>query len=225
MAISKNGASALDHAITVDPETGAKVLIIPPIRKRRIDIRIVGDSPLITNKWSEKAKQQMRDKQMGRAVDKKSPKDPEADYQAAMYRTEDGTPAAVSLAFKAAAVEAAMVTGDLKKAQVRRWFHVLGELIPIEGEPEMREDLVRVGMGAADLRYRPIFHEWACTVPIVFDETVCTIEQIVHLFNKAGFSVGIHEWRPEKDGNYGMFHVEDVYDRGLVDQSTPLRVA
>ena len=31
--------------------------------------------------------------------------------------------------------------------------------------------------------------------------------QIVNLFNTAGFGVGIGEWRSEKDGQYGSFHV------------------
>ncbi len=32
-------------------------------------------------------------------------------------------------------------------------------------------------------------------------------EQIANLLNTAGFGVGIGEWRPEKNGSYGRFHV------------------
>jgi hypothetical protein len=30
----------------------------------------------------------------------------------------------------------------------------------------------------------------------------------VNLFNVAGFAVGVGEWRPERDGSNGMFHVQ-----------------
>lgn len=40
-----------------------------------------------------------------------------------------------------------------------------------------------------------------------FNRNVLSAAQIVNLFNTAGFGVGIGEWRSEKDGHYGMFHV------------------
>jgi hypothetical protein len=78
--------------------------------------------------------------------------------------------------------------------------------------PEMQEDMVRVGGGTADLRYRPIFHEWAVNLHIRVNARALTLEQLVHLFNQAGFSVGVGEWRPEKHGDKGMFHVEGVQE-------------
>ena len=38
---------------------------------------------------------------------------------------------------------------------------------------------------------------------------VLSVEQIINLFNVAGFGIGVGEWRPEKDGSYGLFHVEE----------------
>ena len=35
-----------------------------------------------------------------------------------------------------------------------------------------------------------------------------TAEQLIGFFNLAGFSVGIGEWRPERNGDHGMFHVK-----------------
>jgi hypothetical protein len=29
----------------------------------------------------------------------------------------------------------------------------------------------------------------------------------VNLFNTAGFAIGVGEWRPQRDGSYGMFHI------------------
>ena len=32
-------------------------------------------------------------------------------------------------------------------------------------------------------------------------------EQMLNLFETAGFAVGVGEWRPERDGRNGLFHV------------------
>lgn len=173
-------------------------------------LRIVGDSELITHAWSEKAKKEMRDKQMGRASNQKAPKVPEEDYDGAFYRMPDGSPAIRTIAFKAAAVDAASQIKAMTKVYLRGAFHTMGELVRINGTPYMREDMVRVGMGTADLRYRPGFPEWSVDIRIRFNPRAITLEQLVHLFNQAGFSCGVGEWRPQKDGSYGMFHVEEV---------------
>lgn len=34
-----------------------------------------------------------------------------------------------------------------------------------------------------------------------------SLEQIIGLLNVGGFSNGVGEWRPQKNGSYGMFHV------------------
>lgn len=191
---------------TATPE----VLTIPPMEIRQVRIRIVGTSPLIMNKWSEKAKAQMRDSQMGKARSKKEPKSPEADYEAATYRCPNGAPGFPTIAFKAAAVDAASQVSGLTKVFLRGAFHTIGELVEVEGTPRMREDMVRVGMQKADLRYRPEFPEWAVSLPVRFNACVITLAQLTHLFRQAGFSVGVGEWRPAKDGSYGMFDVESV---------------
>src|SRR5262249_15901195 len=93
------------------------------------------------------------------------------------------------------------------KVAARQAFHVVGELVQIHGEPEMREDMVRVGMGAADIRYRAEFKQWKVCLSIRYNARVLTDEQIINLFNTAGFAGGVGEWRSEKDGSFGLFHV------------------
>lgn len=61
--------------------------------------------------------------------------------------------------------------------------------------------------GTADIRYRPEFKHWRVKLPIKYNADKISLEQLVNLFNLAGFGVGVGEWRPEKDGQYGMFHV------------------
>ncbi len=152
-------------------------------------------------------------------TDAHPPKDPEAEYQGAFYRCPDGRPAVPTLAFKNAAVDAATQVSGLTKTYLRGVFHTVGELVAIEGTPQMREDMVRVGMGTADIRYRPEFPEWAVRLRVRFNIAAISLEQLIHLFNCAGFAVGVCEWRPQRDGAYGMFHVAGVEE---VDDSSSL---
>jgi hypothetical protein len=192
--------------------TTATAILVPPIEIKTYTIGIVGDSPLIVHAWSKKAKHEMLDKQMGKARGKKAPKNPEQDYQEAFYRCENGQPGFPTIAFKAAAVNAASQVEGLTKVFLRGAFHTQGELVEIIGTPHMREDTVRVGMGTADLRYRPEFSEWRANLIVRLNTRAITIEQLLHLFNQAGFSVGVGEWRPEKDGSMGMFHIESIQE-------------
>ena len=54
---------------------------LPPIDVQHIQVRVVGDSPLITHRWSEKARKEMLDKQMKKAKSAKEAKDPEVDFR------------------------------------------------------------------------------------------------------------------------------------------------
>ncbi|KQP61055.1 hypothetical protein ASF39_15375 [Methylobacterium sp. Leaf108] len=199
-------------------------LEIPRLDVQLMEVTIVGDSPLIVHAWSVKAKREMLQKQMKKAKAGREAKDPKKDFEDSMYRMEDGGYGFPSVGLKAAAVEAAMSVSGITKAAARRAFHVLGEDIDVEGAfegvkmrqnlvrieggaPRMREDMVRVGMGTADLRYRAEFSPWFAKVLVRFNAGLLSPEQIMNLFNTAGFSTGVGEWRPEKDGQYGMFHV------------------
>ena len=181
-------------------------IIIPQIAIQLLMVKVVGDSPLICHAWATKAIQSIKDKQAKKATKGKEARDPQADYEAAFYRTEDGAPAMPSVAFKSAAVSACRDL-DMKMTEARGRFHVEGELVEIVGEPRFREDMVRVGMGAADIRYRPEFVKWSAILPITYNSTQISPEQIINLLNVAGFGVGVGEWRPEKNGQYGRFHV------------------
>ncbi|KKL87021.1 hypothetical protein LCGC14_1938870, partial [marine sediment metagenome] len=112
-----------------------------------------------------------------------------------------------AIAFKKAAVDACSHVDGLTKVLARGGFHVVGEMVEIKGKPRMREDMVRIAMGTADIRYRGEFPEWSCTLSIRHNPNVLSAEQIINLFNVAGFAVGIGEGRPQKDQSWGMFHV------------------
>lgn len=194
-------------------ESGAPIMSVkmelPKLQIGTIKIRIVGDSPLICHRWSEKAKKQILDKQMGVATAGREHKNPEQDVHDSLYHLDGGGYGFPTIGFKNAAVTACTSLGkSITKVQARQAFHVVGELVTIEGEPTPREDMVRVGQGTADIRFRGEFKQWACTLTVRYNTRVLSAEQICNLFNTAGFAVGVGEWRAEKDGSYGLFHVE-----------------
>lgn len=193
---------------------------IPAIELKEIKLRIIGDSPLIVHAWSDKAKQMMLDKQMKKATAGREAKDPFEDFCDSLYWLSErpkkatmddvvkGTFGFPTLAFKAAAIDAGYQQGILaKKTTARGAFRIQGEFAVIEGIPEMREDMVRIGMGTADIRYRGEFKTWSTELNIVYNPRAISVEQIVNLLNIGGFSNGIGEWRPSKDGSFGTFHV------------------
>lgn len=202
--------------------------VVPEIRREHMYVRLIGDSPLISHAWSEKAKKLMLDKQMKRAKTGKEAKDPERDFIESLYaisgkpkagQIDDDTVGIANredckfgfpcVGFKAAAVSACRFVDGAKMTQARGAFHIEGELAEIECDqgPIMREDMVRVGMGTADIRYRGEYKRWSVVLSVVYNASVISPEQIVNYFNQAGFGVGVGEWRPEKDGSYGRFHV------------------
>lgn len=179
---------------------------LPPIMIQTVKFMLIGDSPLIVHAWSEKAKRQMLDKQMKKATKAKEAKDPQADYEACFYRTSTGAYGFPAIGLKAAMISACRFA-DMKMTLARGAFHIDAEMVEVIGEPQPREDMVRVGMGTADIRYRPEFVDWRIPVTLKINASVISPEQVANLLNIAGFGVGIGEWRPERNGQYGRFHV------------------
>ena len=197
---------------------GAVAIDIPPLDIRRFTLKIVGDSPLICHAWSMKARAMILDKHMKKAKGARDAKDPVADFLDSLYwiskRPAKNTLAAIkgarfgfpTRALKAAAVSSASFIKDMTKVEGRGAFHIDGELVEIRGTPHMREDMVRLPMNGVDVRFRGEFLKWSMEFVVRYNAALSP-EQIVNLFNVAGFSVGIGEDRPQRSGSHGMFHV------------------
>lgn len=213
-----------------------ELVAIKPIEMQEVKLTIVGDTPLIMHAWSEKAKKQMLDAQMGKAKGKqKERKSPMQDFIDSMYwltgkptggDTEEekqelfvqairsgakfGFPVT---ALKQAAISASYRKGWTKdKMSLRGVFFIdggFGEFMEIKSDlPVMREDMVRVGMGTADIRYRGEFQNWSATVTLKYDANgQYDLTSIVNMLNAGGTVCGLGEWRVERDGQFGMFHI------------------
>jgi len=82
-------------------------------------------------------------------------------------------------------------------------------MVEITGTPQMRENIVRLNGKTADLRYRAEFLQWESSFVVRYNDAAISAEQIYNLFQIAGFSVGVGEWRPEKNGQFGMFEIAE----------------
>lgn len=186
-----------------------KTIALQPIQRETMRVRIIGDSPLLCHRFDEKARKEILEKQMKKAKQAKDVRDPENEFNNARYRLDDGRDGFPSAGIKKAIANAFRFSDGIKKVEIAGAIHVEPgrELVAIiSDEPLMREDTVKVGM-TTHLRFRPEYRQWAMEFDIVFNARAISPEQIVNLLNIAGFGVGLGEWRPERNGQFGMFHV------------------
>jgi hypothetical protein len=205
--------------------TGSMVSL-KPIKRETALIEVEGTAPLIVHQWSSKARRMMLDAQQGRKTPKQA-KDPHQDYLDSMYRfagtdrsdvlplDSHGTP---TMAFKSATVKggARAFGKSVKMTELRQSLLFLPDGFGEDGlqltrlivadEPRVREDLVRVGMGTADLRYRAEYRQWSAVLRVEFMPNVIDLDSVVALID-AGGANGVGEWRPERSGSFGTYRV------------------
>lgn len=129
-----------------------------------------------------------------------------------------------TIAFKLAAISACYRAGITKnKVDMMCSFfvnavdgicHETGEelaVIQSSCPPVLREDMVRIGgqTKTSDLRYRPAFVDWKTELEVTLIDTgVFDMQSIIQAINLGGYMNGVGEWRMEKAGDFGRFHVE-----------------
>ena len=195
--------------------TDTPQVVIDEIGSETILVPIVGTAPLLVHRWSEKAKRKLLDETQGRKTPKQ-PKDPKAEYEAAFYHLKDGGYGFPAIAFKSATVNASRFYGkSVTKVGLRQCMFVNGELgsdgqqmVPVVGEPVMREDVVRIGMSGTDMRYRPQFTEWSTTLRVTYVNSLLTRESVLSLIDAGGLGVGVGDWRPERGGDFGTYEID-----------------
>lgn len=201
-------------------------------RSKLSDFRVwlIGVTPLICHAWSQKAKLEMLGKQMKQATGGRQAKDPQSDFIDTLYRLPDNAYGFPAMAIKNALVDAAHKDKGVAKTTVQAALFLKATMIraytahsdaicdmPLirlyGSEPEMREDMVRVGSGmnkTATLVYRAQFTQWAMRVEGLLNETAIPRDALRYLLDTAGLQNGIGEWRNERSGMFGAFHVADV---------------
>jgi hypothetical protein len=153
----------------------------------------------------------------------KEPRDPDAEYEASLYRmaleSGDEGYGFPSLAFKSCIVETfRFFDKSVTKVLLQQSVFVHGiitaadpaPLIPITGEPKMREDIVRIGQSGTQNRFRGEFTEWSAVLDLTYVTAALSQETMLSLLDAGGMFVGVGEWRPEKSGESGTFMLADA---------------
>jgi len=179
-------------------------------------VTIEGVTPLVVSQFGERAATMIADGQEQKAKQKKAARDPKAEFLDALYIISGDPTKDLSkckFGFPAGGIKKALVYAgrytDQKMTHLRGAINVVGDLLEINSPklPTMRSDRVVLNRGKTSLAYRPNFYPWTIEVPVIFNRAVLSEEQLLNLFQNAGFSVGIGAWRTECNGIMGQFKI------------------
>jgi hypothetical protein len=193
-------------------------LTIPAPNFQVASFTVVGTAPLVGNKFSARARAEMRAAMEAGSTSKKGkkrePKDFERAYQEAIHRSTEGWAGIPAPAFRNAMISACKTAGFfMSRAKLALFILADGvdaddgtPLVRItKGEPRYAEHFVRNESGVCDLRPRPMWDPgWEAVVRVRFDAEQFTLLDVANLLARAGIQVGIGAGRPDSANSNGM---------------------
>jgi hypothetical protein len=183
-----------------------KIIEIPQIKLSKTMVHIVGQTPLLTNRFSDRARESIENKQQHAAKGPREARDPDTEFRDAMHVIAAGVYGFPSNGIKKALVAAGGRFADEKMTHLRGVINIPTTHVAIQGPgPTMRSDPVRLQGGKFSVAYRPQFDPWEMVVPVIYNASLIGEAQVINLFQIAGFSVGLGAWRPETNGTFGQF--------------------
>jgi len=200
----------------------SEIIEIQAIEMASLSFHVVGTSPLIMHRFSQKAWQELllpSLRENRASLEQKLKHDPYAEFRGAFYRNSDKR--AKSLfhlpngSFHGAIASAALDMPGAKKAQIERLTKVTSVNIELFGTPKIFCSMVRNSdiSRTPDVRTRPIFPQWACEVEVRYAKSSLTSKAVANLFGAAGMIIGIGDWRGQKGGPFGAFKTVSPKDR------------
>lgn len=186
-----------------------KVMVgITPIRVASVEIKVIGKTPLLMDKFSDEVKKDILAKQTGIAKSIKKSRDIDQEIKRAVHFLSNGKVGFPTEGFKKGMIEATSFVGDkfFSKKLVRGIQFVNGSMVEIKYK---KQDVLEHTIKGIT-KFSPQFHEWSCELEILYDKNNISTQDIVTLLNYAGFYYGIGCWRPscQSGGNFGMYEVE-----------------
>jgi hypothetical protein len=193
-----------------------ETLVITPPDFRVLELQIQGTSPLLINRFSAKAIEQMRAAQEagGAAKSKKArePKDFDRLYEDAKHVSEEGWEGFHAASIRNGAISACRAAGVVM-TRAKLCIFCLPDgfdrvdgtpLVRITGESEQHVAPTRNQTGVIDLRCRPIYREWRATLRIRYDAGMISSQGVANLIMRLGCQVGIGEGRPDSKASAGL---------------------
>jgi len=189
------------------------------ISTNRVDFCVLGRTPLILNRMSEKAKYELLFPKGRKTAAQKANSlkhEPLKEFRASPYiLSDEDAPtylAHLPTAFKNAIRGAGVDIPGATKAQLGRLLWVEGEKVPVYGVPKLLMSVTRSAdmNKTPDVRSRVIIPEWACRLSVSFVTPQLTTKTVGNLLAAGGLIQGVGDWRPEKgSGSYGQFELVD----------------
>ncbi|MEO1002928.1 MAG: hypothetical protein AAFX65_07450 [Cyanobacteria bacterium J06638_7] len=192
-------------------------MAITPPNMREVQFRIVGESPLVINKFSAKARAQMiatqEAGQTAKSRKKREPKDFTQIGHDARHVSTEGWDGIHAAAFRNAAISACRAAGFvMTKAKLAIFVVADGldrdDMTPLvrltKGEPTIITSSCRNATGVIDLRPRPHYFPWEAVLRIRHDADVLTVTDVANLIARVGAQVGIGEGRPDSKASAGQ---------------------
>lgn len=203
-------------------KTAETEIQILQMQEGSITCRVVGVTPLIMNRMSEKAKHELLlPKGKKTAADKAAnlKHDIYAEFRASAYLDPDPKAPTrlrvMSTAFKGVMRSAALDIPGARKAQIGRLTYVTGEYVSIYGKPKMHMSIVRNSdvNHTPDVRTRLIVPRWAAQISVRYNSTLLKESSVLNLLATGGMFVAIGDWRVEKgSGTFGQFRLAGAKD-------------
>lgn len=183
---------------------------------------IVGNSPLVMNRMSEKAKHELLMPKGRKTATEKATSlkhDPLAEFRASPYTLSDEAETFLALpaaAFKGALCGAAIDMPGANKAQLGRLTYVPGELVQVFGIPKLYMAIVRSAdmNKTPDVRTRAIVPRWACRLTVTFVKPLIQAQAVANLLAAGGITQGVGDGRQQKGKlSFGQFRLADAKDK------------
>lgn len=196
-------------------------LDIVRVNKGQVQFHLLGTTPLLINRMSEKAKRELlmprKKTPADRALNLKH--DPMQEFLDSPYKDYDpkGLTLLQGLAtwFKGAICNAALDVPGANKSQIGRLCWVVGERVSVYGVPRLHMDVVRSAdmNHTPDVRTRCVIPQWATTIVIEYTKPMLNDTAITNLLVSAGISQGVGDYRTGKGkGTYGTFEIVNAND-------------
>jgi len=188
-------------------------IIVPKLKLNIIKVKIVGTTPLLMDKFPDKVRKEILQKQSGLTKGKKQLRDIDSEFLNAIHFIEDDKIGFPAQAFKSAMIESTSFVGsrDFSKKLLKGIQIINSEgndLIPISYEGKISK-LTHYPKDS-NTKISPMFNKWGCELIIQYDSNNISPQDLISLLNYSGFYYGIGIWSPRAKcgGKYGMYEVE-----------------
>ena len=192
---------------------------IPPPNLQTIEIEIRGNAPLMINKFSAKAKEQIAATQQlgsqGNKGRKREAKDFDAVFNGARHLSGEGWDGIAAGSFRNGMISACRLVGfKMTLAKLSLFIEPDGwdaedgtPLVRIiGGRPERSVMAARNATGVVDLRIRPQWAagQWGAVLRVRYDADQFSAVDVVNLLARVGAQGGIGEGRPDSKMSAGI---------------------